>query len=222
VEVDRYLGYLPSALGAQRVPRREPLLRSLQSWLDVTRAAVERAGRPNGQVLARLVPTPIANAFASTHPAAEVFAHLKHAEAAEDAVSSNPLALESIEGVADPGESGVLLKGGQAYSGHLVLPRGNARAVRNGRFVLPTAKADLGATLPDLGAFFARRLIAIAEPPGDAVRLLQVGDVHYLMPFKPGILKAVRPEQLAASSLQPGRLQWATWQLESESSWTCR
>jgi hypothetical protein len=198
VELDKLLGFVPSPTGAQRLARREPLLRNLQEWLDDTRAAAERAGRRNVRVLSKLVPTPIATAFASTHPATDVFQHVRHAEAAEDVAGVSPLSIEAIGGVADPGESGILLKAGQPYTGNLVLPRGNARAVRNGRFVLPTTATSLGATLPDLSTFFSRRLIAIAEPPGDAVRLLQAGDAYYLLPFKPEILTAIDPDVLAA------------------------
>jgi hypothetical protein len=171
------------------------LLGALKEWKESAERAAQEIGRPAGRVVGDVRTTTLASAYPQSHPAGDVFRVLPVVYPAEGLATENDLQLAAGSGVVDPGADGVLEREGNRFTGTVVLPRGMSREVRGGRFTQQTAGTAVGATLPDLGALFERKLVPVHGVTAQA-RALEVNGVRYLYPFRQEILQHLDPQLL--------------------------
>lgn len=195
-EMTRLLGHVPSGDGADPILRLERLMRTMQDWEIDTHAAVAEVGSPAGRVLKEMTQSGLDVVFPEQHPAAYAFRRFHQVVPADGLEQSNELQVAGEDVVVDPGAAGVLMRDGHRFSGDVLLPRGMSRTVRNGRFTLATAGAEVGASLPDLGTFFEEKLIPVRDLDSASGIALEVSGVHYILPFKGTILTHLSVENL--------------------------
>ena len=199
-EISTFLGKTPSGDGAQAIPRVGSLLRTLDVWRKDADTAIGAVGRYPGELVQSTKPSPVAAAFPQRHGGNAAFASLLQVYPVPDLGTENALQIRGSQAVVNPGRTGLLTRQGQPYSGDALLPRGMSQAVENGRFRQATDEKAIGSTLPDLGALFQTKLLPVAGAAPERVLTLEANGIAYVYPFRPEILRHLKPEELAAWS----------------------
>jgi hypothetical protein len=194
-EVGNFLGKSTAGTAASALPRIVSLLKLFDEWSAETTKALENIGRPSYPVSIGFSESKVREVFAYESPGYAAFSRLRHIIPAVFP-TTNGLRTESGTAIVLPGETGLLMRGSQPFTGTVELPHGMGRPVTNGRFQLPTSGSDIQATWPDLGRLFEDKLLPISGADPVLVRALLIQGNNYFYPFKKEILDYLDTEQL--------------------------